>query len=295
MFKLKKGDKVGVVSPSSFVFYPERIERGVEYLKSLGLVPVLGKHVFGKFRYMSGTVKDRADDLMSFYKDPEIKAIFATAGGAGSIYLLDDLDYSIIKKNPKPLFGFSDTTALQNGIFSQVKNINYTGFTLHFDFKEDKLDKMIDKSLKQVFKGESYECKGGKIVVKGGAEGKLVGGCLSVLSYLCGTKYFPDLQDAVLVLEDVSEKTYKIDLFLQQLKMQPNFDKLKGIVFGGFSDSIITASEDGTVDDVIKSFCKDLKIPVIKDFPYSHGESRYVLPLGAKVRVDADRKVLKIL
>ena len=295
MFKLKKGDKVGIVSPSSFITNKEWVEKGTKYLKSLGLVPVFGKHVYGKYRFMSGTAEQRANELKTFYKDPEIKAIFASAGGGGSLYVLDKLDFDIIKKNPKPLIGFSDTTALQNGIYSRVGNVNPTGFTLHYDFRDGQIDKSVDRSLMAVLFGKELVAKGGKTIRKGMAEGRLVGGCLSVLCYLCGTKYFPDLKDAILILEDVSEKTYRIALLLQQIKMQPNFDKVKGIVFGKFTDSTVFIPEDGTPDEVIDYFCKDLKIPVIKDFPYSHEKSRYVLPLGAKVRLDAMSKALEIM
>ena len=288
MTALNPGDKVGLITPSSFLPNPECIEKGIDYLRSLGFEVVRGRHLYDSFRYMGGTPEQRAEDIMAFFKDAEIKAIFSTAGGSGSQKILPLLDYDIIKANPKPVLGFSDVTALQLGIYAKTKNPSYTGFTLKYDFKTGSIDPLVKTSLETLLRDEKLTAQGGKTVRGGSAEGILVGGCLSMFRNLCGTAFYPDISNAVLLIEDVSEKTYKVDLMLQQLQQCPNFDKIKGIVFGQFADNIIAAPEDGTVDDTIFDFCKNLNIPVIKDFPYGHVPSRYVLPIGRKCRLDAD-------
>lgn len=295
MFKLKPGDKVGLITPSSFLPSPECIKQGIAYLQSLGLEVIKGRYIYEKYRYMGGTPEQRAEDIMNFFKIPEIKAVFSTAGGSGSQKILPLLDYEIIKANPKPVLGFSDVTALQLGIYAQTRIPSYTGFTLKYDFKTGNIDPLVKNSLETLLKDEHLIAKGGKTVRGGTTEGILIGGCLSMFRNLCGTAFYPDVTNAILLIEDVCEKTYKVDLMLQQLQQSPNFNKIKGIVFGQFADNIIVAPEDGTIDDTIFDFCKNLNIPVIKDFPYGHVPSRYVLPIGGKCLLDADNCRLEFI
>ena len=285
-YDLNSGDKVGLVSPSRSVV-PAEIAQGVAYLQSLGFEVVFGEHVFDKFRFMAGTPEVRAADLMSFYQDKSIKAIFATSGGDGAQYLPPLLDWAVIRKNPKPLIGLSDTTALQNAIYTQTGQIGFTGLTLNYDFRSGCLDKTLDKSVKTMLFGDHFVYKSGRTVVAGEAEGVLVGGCLSLLRNLCGTPYFPDLSGKILLIEDVEEPTYKIDLMLQQISQCKGFHALRGIIFGKFLDCPVRRKEDGNINEVIKFFSQGLGIPVIRDFDYGHHFKRYMLPLGAKVRLTA--------
>ena len=244
---------------------------------------------------MAGSAEARVADLHRFFADPEIKAIFCTSGGTGSQYMLPLIDYELIRKNPKPIFGFSDNTALQLGIYAQTKVASCTGFSLKYDFKTGKIDSLVEQTLRQIFNNQKLDLHYGQTVHKGQSEGILLGGCLSLLRNLCGTPFYPDLSNTILLLEDVGEKTYKIDIMLQQLTQCPNFDKVKGIVFGEFADSEIVDPEDGSIDDIIEEFCKNLNIPVIKNFPYGHTPSRTILPIGVPVRLDADNCQLTYL
>ena len=286
--KLNPGDKVGIISPSSCLPNQKVIELGLDYLRSLKLEPILGEHIFNSFRYMAGTPADRVADLHNFYANPEIKAVFCTNGGAGSQFMLPLIDYDLIRNNPKPLFGFSDNTALQLGLYAQAKTITCTGFTLKYDFKTGHIDNLVDETLRTIISGKKLDLYGGQTVVGGETEGILIGGCLSLLRNLCGTPFYPDLTNSILLIEDVDEKTYKIDIILQQLSQCSGFEKIKGIVFGTFADSQIVDPEDGSIDDIITEICQDLKIPVIKNFPYGHIPSRAVMPIGTPVRLNAD-------
>lgn len=297
MFTLQAGNKVGIVSPAGHLKSPEDIKLPLDYLASLGLECVLGDHVFDQNFYMAGTDADRAADLHRFFTDNEIKAIFTTAGGCGSQRLLSLLDYKQIKNNPKPIFGLSDNTALQMGIFAQTGIPSVTGFSLKYDFKKGHIDGIVDASLKAVISGEKQTIISGEIMQKGQEEGILIGGCLSMIRSLCGTPYFPDITDKILLIEDVGEKTYKLDLMLTQLRQQPNFAKIKGIIFGTFADCETADEGDGTVDDVLADFITYLpsSIPVIKNFAYGHISSRYVLPVGTPIRLDAEKCLLEYI
>ncbi len=297
MKALQAGDKVGIISPAGHLNSPEDIRLPLDYLASLGLECVLGAHVFDRNFYMAGTDSDRAKDLHQFFKDPDIKAVFTTAGGCGSQRLLDILDYDLIKNNPKPIFGLSDNTALQTGIYTQTGNPSVTGFSLKYDFKNGHIDGLVDQSLQAVINGRKQKIISGETMVKGQSEGILIGGCLSLIRSLCGTAYFPDLNNKILLIEDVGEKTYKLDLMLTQLRQHPGFDKIKGIIFGIFAACEEADEGDGTVDDVLNDFIKHLpaQVPVIKNFAYGHIPSRYVLPVGTEVRLNADECRLEYL
>ena len=137
MFCLKPEDKVGIITPSSFINRGD-IDPGLKYLQSLGLKPVLGAHTYAQWRYMGGTPQQRAEDIMNFYRDDSIKAIFTSRGGAGSSYILPYLDYDFIQTHPKPIFGLSDVTVLQNAIYAQSSSPSYTGLILKEDIKNDR-------------------------------------------------------------------------------------------------------------------------------------------------------------
>jgi len=287
MFKLQKGDKIGIISPSSLL-EDNSIEPACRYLMSLGFDPVIGKHVYDSYHYMAGTDEKRASDIMAFFTDSKIKALFCTRGGAGSLKILPLLDYDIIKKNPKPIFGFSDSTALQNGIYSQTQNISYSGFLLIYDFRTGIINSMQDTDLKNIFAGKPVAVTSGETVIKGKNKGTLVGGNIYAFNSLCGTPYFPDLKDKILLLEDTGIKSYQLDLMLHQLKMQKGFHQLKGLIFGKFENIRVVDACDGTIDDNINYFCRDLSIPVIKNFDYGHIPARHILPIGRNITLNAD-------
>ncbi|MDR1694792.1 MAG: LD-carboxypeptidase [Lactobacillaceae bacterium] len=291
---LKKGDKVGIVSPSSYIEQKD-FQKGMDYLTSLGFECVLGENIFRKNFWMAGTPEERAFDINSFFANPEIKAIFTTRGGAGSQKILDYIDYETIKKNPKPFFGFSDTTSLQLAIYSQTKSVSYSGFLLMFDFIYEKIDGIVEKSLLEIFSGAQKNIKAGETFHNGKAEGVLVGGTLALLNGLTGTKYFPLKEDSILLIEDTEERTYRIDLFLDQLRKNENFHNVKGIIIGEFVDCENSMQRDISIDDIINNFCRGLNIPIIKNFPYGHGPSRHIMPIGRKVLIDADSCELSFL
>lgn len=297
MFHLKKGDKVGIASPAGFLTSPKDIELAVKYLTAHGFVPVIGKHVFDKYFYMAGKDEARASDVNRFFADPEVKAIFTTAGGCGSQRILPYLDYQLIKKNKKPLFGLSDNTSLQNALLAKAGCPSVTGFSLKYDFKSGNISAFTEASLLQVWAGKKQKIKSGETLNPGRAQGELIGGCLSTFRNLCGTPYFPALKGKILLIEDVGERTHKIGVMLTQLSQQKDFDKLAGIIFGKFVNCEPFEAQDGSVDEALQEFAQNFaaQIPVIKNFDYGHVPNRYVLPLGQKVQIDALSCLLEYL
>ncbi len=290
---LNKGDKVAVLSPSSHA-EEEYIEPGIKWLKDAGYEPIITRNLYKRDRFLGGRDVERARDLMDCFRDDEIKAIFTARGGYGSMRVLDKLDYEVIKNNPKAIIGFSDTTALHMGLNAKTGLVGYSGVSLGFDFSINKgITKNNHESLFRLLEHKSFEAKGGRCQVEGKTKGRLIGGCLTVFNALVETEYCPDFKDAILLIEDVDEEPYAIDRMLHHLKFLGVFDKVKGIVFGAFTDCVSKDLHDGTIEHVLDDICGDIKIPVIRDFPYGHIKERFSLPIGAVVELDATNTILK--
>ena len=290
---LKKGDKIGIIAPSVGL-KDKDIAPTIDYFKKIGLKPILANNLTKDYRYMAGSDKERADSINKFFKNTDIKALFCLRGGAGATRILDLLDYNIIKQNKKPIFGLSDSTAIQNALISKANLISYTGFLPLYDLEGENINKTLHTSLENTLFTNNQKIISGSCLKKGECKGKIVGGCLSVLTYLCGTQYFPNLTGKILLLEDIGEKTYKIDLMLNQLKQQKNFNKLKAIIIGQFHNCTISDKEDGTIEDCIKDFTNGLNIPIITNFAYGHIKERYVIPLNKTVTLKSTNKECSI-
>lgn len=290
MSLLKKGDTVAFVAPSSFVKKAD-ILQAVEYFKQMGLKVKLADNITEEYRYMAGDDKKRAKIINKMFADDKIKAIFCVRGGAGSTRILPFLDYDLIKTHKKSIIGLSDSTGIQNALIGLSSISAYTGYLPAYKPNQNNADDKAGQYLKSILFDNTHEIISGKSLVKGKTEGKIIGGNLSVLSYLCGTKYFPSLKDKILLIEDIGEKTYKIDLLLNQLKQQKDFAKLKGIIFGQFTDCKIASASDGTIEDCIKDFTVGLNIPTICNFEYGHIDHSRIIPLGIKVKMlSSDKK-----
>lgn len=294
MYKLQEGDKVAVLAPCGQIGEIGKIQSALNYLTSLKLEPVLGKHIFDTYRYMAGTDHARADDVNQAFADSQIKAIFCVRAAAGGTRILPYIDYNLAMHNPKPVIGFCDNVALQIALLQKSGIISYNGFVMTYDFKDNHLDELIKNNLEKLLHGETFSIRSGNTFKSGKTDGQLICANLSVLTKMAGTPYFPDLSGKILLLEDVNEKIYRIDLMLQQLKQQQNCNKLNGIIFGKFTGAD-SDSEDGHLDDCFNDFLQELNVPVIKDFNFGHTTSRNVLPLGGKVEINADECLLQIL
>lgn len=294
MSLLKKGDTVAFVAPSSFIKQDE-IKDALEYFKQIGIKVKVASNICDEYRYMAGSDKKRADIINKMYLDKKIKAIFCVRGGAGSTRILPHIDYNLIKSNKKPIIGLSDSTGLQNALISLSSIPAYTGYLPAYKTKQNNAKDKSGKQLQDILFADKHEIVSGNCLIKGEAEGKIIGGNLSVLNYLCGTKYFPSLKGKILLIEDVGEKTYKIDLMLNQLKQQKGFNGLKGIIIGKFSDCKIADIIDGTIEDCIKDFTDGLKIPIINNLDYGHINHSLIIPLGIKVKMVSSEKKCSIM
>ncbi len=286
MSLLQKGDIIGFAATSSGLEGKDLFPALNYFEKVLNLRVKLAPNLNHAYRYMAGTDEERAQALTSMYKDKDIKAIFTIRGAGGSLRMLSLLDYDVIKKNPKPLFGLSDVSCVQNAILSQTENSCYTGFLPLYNINNE-INAEMAQHLDTTLFSTSHKIISGEASIEGEAEGEIIGGCLRSFLFLAGTKYMPDFKDKILLLEDKGEKTFNVDLMFAQIKQLKNFDKLRGIILGQFTNCPIIDSFDGTIDDCIKDFIEDLRIPVIKNFTYGHIQNSHIIPLGTTVKISA--------
>jgi len=227
---LKAGDTVAIVAPSGALRNKnEKIELTIELLKSWGLNVVVGKNVFNINNHFAGTDEERCEDYQKALDDPTISAILCARGGYGTVRILDKLDFSKFKKNPKWLIGYSDITALHN----QLQNEGYEsihGMMCTSAQKDlDSIRETVDTFKDAVFgKPLAYTLEGSEYNKTGTATGELIGGNLTLLHTMLGSKTSMDTSGKILFIEEVGEYEYHIDRMLQSLKRAGYFDNCKG-------------------------------------------------------------------
>jgi muramoyltetrapeptide carboxypeptidase len=244
--------RVAVVAPASSS-KPERLARGMEALRARGYDAEFAKHAQGRQApYFSGTTEERLADLHAAFADPEIQAIFCTRGGYGSNYLLEDLDLDLIAENPKPLFGYSDMTAVQTWLLDQTGLISFHGPMVAADFAVD--DGVHDTSFDAALDGDAVTAGAGeglRVLRPGRAQGTVYGGCLSILTASLGTRFAPQTEGKLLFLEDVGTKPYQVDRMLRQMVLAGKFDGVSGFIFGEMLECVSPGTGPELLEQVI--------------------------------------------
>ena len=304
---LPKKATIGIISPSSPQRDESRLHRGISYLESLGYHVKLGKHVLANHGgYLAGTDKERVQDLHAMFRDPSVDAIFCARGGYGCARILPLIDYEQVKANPKPLLGYSDITALHCALYSQTGLISFHGpngsgswNSFHANqFQQLFFDQKLLSFKNEVTKGDDLVAKGNRIqtLTKGTVEGKILGGNLTVLTALSGTPYYPDFQDSILFIEDVGEDPYRIDRMMSTLKLNGTLGKIKGFVFGQCSDCKPGSGYGAfTVDQIMDQYIIPLGIPAYFGAMIGHISKQFIIPVGARVRLNADQGSITLL
>lgn len=303
---IKKGDTVGLVAPSAAIADRMQFTFAQEALEALGFQVKLGANLKNRYGHLAGTDKERAGDLNEMFADKDVKAIICIRGGSGAARILPMIDYKAIAKNPKPLLGYSDITALHCAIHAQTGLITFhgpMGSSTWNSFNVEQFEKVFIEKKKVTFEnihGESDDLvvKSNRIqTLKGGtAEGKILGGNLTVLTAISGSPYYPDFKDAILFIEDIGEDPYKMDRMMSTLRLNGTLDQIKGFVFGQCSD----CEPDGgygslTLDQVLDDYILPLKIPAYSGAMIGHISKQFIIPVGAQVQMDADKGTISLL
>ncbi len=302
--RLKQGDTIGLIAPSTNVMEDEAIYFAKDILLSFGFKVKFAKHLFDRFGYLAGKDRDRAADLNQMFADKSVDAIFCLRGGYGSPRMLPYLDYDLIANNPKVLIGYSDVTALLNAIYARTGLITFHGPLAHQSFTEYTLKNFkkvlfeANKNIQlaapppfEIVEGQAEKDNRLTVISPGVAKGKLIGGNLSLMVKLVGTPYEPDYKGKILILEDVEEQPYRIDGMLTHLLLAGRLSQVVGIVFGKCSDCKASGNSL-SIEQVIRDRLGDLNIPVLKGMMIGHIDDMATLPIGAMATLDASKKQL---
>jgi len=292
--RLKKGDTVGVVAPAGVVD-PEILEKGLGSLKRMGFFPVVAGHVCSRDRYFAGTDEERAGDLQTLFENPEVKGIFCARGGYGANRILSHLDPVVIRKNPKVFVGSSDITLLLLFLVQQCSLVAFHGPMVAGNFGRYPMSRsktQFRAILSGDRKGKRLIARGARVFRSGTAEGKVTGGCLTLLCRSLGTPWEVKSRNRILLIEDVNEPLYRVDGMLWQLKQAGKFKGVRGIVFGEMVNCLPSSRTDGSFKDVLRDVFADSSFPILMDFPSGHGREMLTLPIGVSAKLDAKAKTL---
>jgi muramoyltetrapeptide carboxypeptidase len=309
---LAPGDMLGIVSPASAPPDPASIDRGVAALEKLGYPVKLAPNVRKRFGFLAGTDQQRADDLMNMFTDPEVRAILCVRGGYGTPRLLPLLDYQVIRKHPKIFVGYSDITALHCAFLTQARLISFHGPMLNSDFAHPEMPDFTMQSFRRTLAliaspqtklpfdtSLGHRKDAVKILRRGMARGQLIGGNLSLLCSLVGTRWQPNFKGRILFLEDVGEPPYRFDRMLTQLLNAGLLQQVAGIAIGVNADcedpkSKTTNEYRQTLEDVLKDRLLGLKVPIVTGLAFGHVPHNATLPVGARAILNANRGVLSL-
>lgn len=300
--RLHKGDVIGIISPGSSPQDPTLLEKGVNYLERLGYRVEVGKSVGKVDGYLAGTDTERVNDLHQMFKNKHVNAIFSLRGGYGSARLVDKINYNLIRQNKKIFVGFSDISILQMAFYQHAGIVSFAGpmVAVNFsgeinEFSEEIFWDFITKNRK-IGKLKNPNDEKFYVLNKGRGEGKLLGGNLSSIISLFGSKYLPTFRNSILFLEEVNEPPYKIDRMFNQLRLANIFKYAKGIILGRFVDCYEKDENKNTLslNEIIVNYFKKLKIPVIYNVEHGHVDNIITFPIGLNTKLNASRGFIEI-
>lgn len=286
---MQKGHCIGVMAPSSYVERAD-IQKSSDALHKLGYKIKVHPQTYAQLNQSAGTTDQKCAALHDLYSDTDVDAIWAAGGGNRALYMLDDLDYRLIAKNPKPLIGFSDVTPLLNAIYKHTgqETIHAQVFkNLHsFEQLSDTLD---------ILSGAHHDMdlNPTNILRPGSCEGVLVGGCLSLFQYLPGTNDCPNLQGAILFLEDTGEEISRLDRMFAHMSRMGVFEHIGGLVLGELHNIQDSTRPFGfSLHDIIADAVGEHDIPIVTNAPFGHGKNLKALPIGRIAKLDTHKKML---
>jgi len=304
--RLRLGDTVGLIAPANATFLQVELDLARETLEALGLRVKAGAHLLDRYGYLAGRDADRAADVNALFADRDVRAVLALRGGWGSARLLPHLDYAAIRRHPKVLMGYSDVTALLNAVHARTGLVTFhgpVGISTWTPFS-------IESMAAVLFEGDTptlanpVELRDGLVQVEdriqtitaGRARGRLLGGNLTVLTAIVGTPYLPDLDGAILFLEDTGEAVYRMDRMLTHLKLAGLLGRIKGFVFGRCTDCKPGEGYGAlTLDEVFADHVKPLGVPAFRGSMIGHIDRQFTVPVGLPAEIDADAGTIRLL
>ena len=305
---LRAGDTVGLITPSTFVSDPDRLELARRTVEYFGLKPKFGRNVRKREGYLGGSIEERVEDLHAMFRDPGVQGIFAIRGGYGSEQLLDHLDYALIRRNPKIFLGFSDITALHlainklSGLVTFHGPVALSGFSDYTQewfrkalFSTEPLGVVANPPEKNALRPAHTL----RTVRPGRGTGPLIGGNLTLVSTTMGTPYEIETRGRIVFLEDVGEEPYRIDRMLTQLHLAGKFTGAAGVIIGECHQCAPAEFEPSfnstfLLGEILDRILGKLPIPVLSGLTFGHTDDQVTLPEGITATLDAGKQVLDL-
>jgi muramoyltetrapeptide carboxypeptidase len=284
---LKPGDTIGIVAPASNI-KKDLLEEGCRELEGLGFKTYVRTDITSSFRYFSGTRERRLSEFLEMLRSPEIRAIFCARGGYGSGQFLRDIDPDVIRENVKIVNGSSDITILLNWI-ERAGVVSFHGPMVATAIREGRsgYDREVLLNMLQGKEAVRFPTEGTSVLRSGLGEGRLVGGCLSLVVATLGTEHEIDTQDAILVLEDADTKPYQIDRMITHLKQAGKFQAVRGVIFGEMPNCAQNANQGYTLQEVLVDLLHEFTFPILYGFPTGHtSRPNVIVPIGVRARLD---------
>ncbi len=304
---LKPGGCIGIAAPA-FPMGKERTEKCAAKLQELGYRVKLadglkeGRNFHG---YLAGSGEERAEDLNAMFADPEIDGIICIRGGYGSAQTMKYLDYGLIRENPKVFVGYSDITNLLNAFAQRCGFVTYHGPMVSSNILEH-YDNYTRKSFLETIgdwerlefandAGEDGKIRPFERISGGKAQGRLIGGNVTVMGRMMGTFYQPDSRGCILFLEDVDEHIASLDMYLTQMENAGFFEEVSGILLGDFTGCIDKYEEEYQVEEFLRDKFSRFRIPVLSGLQVGHCTPTGTLPIGAWCEMDADQRTIEFI
>lgn len=292
---LKLGDTIGVVAPSNPIIGDniEELNRAKKIVEEVGFKVKYSKNIYSNTNGYSATAKEKANDINEMFADKDVKMIWCAKGGEGCNCVLEYLDYELIKNNPKIICGYSDITSLTNIIAEKTGLVTFSATNFKtiatdetdFSFKEA-IKRFVDNSLEfGMANSDKYIT-----INEGCATGELIGGNLSLLRGLVSGKYSVDFENKILFLEELGYETSPAlaSSYLYYMKQNGVFDKIKGLWIGNYESPESDVSLEQIVIDTLEN---EYKFPIIKSNNFGHVETKTVIPIGTKARIDTTKEI----
>ena len=305
--RLKRGDLVALFNPSGFAD-DALIQRATTNLEKLGFRVMHAAHLRASRGNTAGSIGQRVTDLHTLFAHREVRALWAARGGSGTAQMLPYIDYGLVARNPKVVIGYSDITALLLGLnataglvtfHGPVASSGFTPFTvaqLEATLFESRANYTMSTAEEHTKRAVDEPHFVQRVLKNGIAEGRLLGGNLSVLAAMVGTPYLPDARNSLLFLEEISEAPYRIDRMLTQLAHSGLLDNTRGAMLGVFVKCEPAANEESLrLSQALDDHFAARPIPSAYGLSFGHVASQWVLPIGVRARFDADTKTLTLL
>src|SRR5438552_5015783 len=283
---LRPGYTISIVAAASNI-KQDLLDQGCRELESLGFKTYYRPGITTSFRYFSGTRERRLGEFLEMLKSPDIDAIFCARGGYGSGQLIPDIDADLIRENAKIVNGSSDITILLNWI-ERAGVVSFHGPMVATTIREGTAgyNREVLLNLLQGKQAVRFPTEGTSILRRGRADGRLIGGCLSLVVATLGTRHEIDTRDAIVVLEDEGTKPYQVDRMITHLKQAGKFESVRGVVFGEMLNCIQNANQGYTLQEVLQDLLRGFRFPVLYGFPTGHTSGpNVIVPFGVRARL----------